>query len=130
MTRLELSTPITSLNQLKGRHWSKRHAAKRQWAEDLLQAGARCIPPRERPRVKQRVVITRLMAPRQREYDFENLTAGNAKALVDTLTAMNYWMDDNPRYLDREYLQRKQTPYERENGIHTIVVIEPLGPLP
>lgn len=124
MTRLELRTPITSLNQLKGRHWSKRHAAKRDWENDLLTAGAELLTSDKTPNTRQRVTITRLLAARQREYDYENLTAGNAKSLVDVLTRLGYWRDDNPKHLCREYAQRRQTPDERAKGIHTIVEIE------
>ena len=120
--RFELYEPLTSLNQTKGRHWTHRHRHKRHMTTALLAAGAR---ENILPNHRQLVTITRLKRPRQRDYDHDNLVAGNAKALIDALTDLGYWRDDNPYYLRREYHQRAATPDEIARGIHAIIEIEP-----
>lgn len=120
--RFELHEPLTSLNQVKGRHWSHRHAHKRAMTAALLAARAGMGSS---PDYRQLVTLTRLKRPRQRDYDEENLSGGSAKALVDALTDLGYWRDDSRKHLRREYQQRRATRDEIARGIHTIVEIEP-----
>jgi Holliday junction resolvase RusA-like endonuclease len=117
--------PLVSLNALKGRHWSSRARGKMQWAEALMVARARALAPPAPPAGRMVVEITRLMGKGEREYDFENLAGGNAKSLVDALTRLGFWRDDNPRYLTRAYAQRRATPDEVRERVRTLVLIRP-----
>lgn len=124
---LRLPVPLVSLNQLKGRHWSARSRGKTEWAEALMVARARHLAPPTPPEYRQVVEITRLMGRGEREFDFENLAGGNAKSLIDALTRLGFWRDDSPRWLAREYHQRRATPDEARERVRTIVVIRPEG---
>jgi hypothetical protein len=124
---LELTTPIVSLNKLKGRHWGARHNGKTAWQRELTARGARRLAPPTPPDHRQVATITRLLGPGERPFDFENLAGGNAKSLVDALTDLGFWRDDSPAWLDRAYAQRKATPAERAAGISTIVTVEAIS---
>ena len=124
MIRLELIIPIESLNALKGRHWSARSKGKTAWAAELTFRRTHALAPRTPPAHLQLVTIERLMLPSERAFDFENLAGGNAKSLIDCLTSLGFWRDDNPKWLDRHYAQRPATETERQSGIRTIVEIQ------
>jgi hypothetical protein len=123
MIRLELVTALVSLNDLKGRHWSARSAGKTAWAAELTYRRAHALAPKTPPAGLQIVTIERLMLPNERPFDEDNLAGGNAKSLIDCLTRLGFWRDDNPQWLDRRYRQRPQTPDEHRAGTRTLVEI-------
>ena len=123
MTRFYLTTPLTSLNTLKGRHWSARTRGKTAWTAELTLRRTHALAPHTPPNHRQTLTIERLMHPNEREFDFENLAGGSAKSLVDCLTTLGFWHDDSPRWLDRHYYQRRATPDEITAGHHTLVEI-------
>ena len=123
MIRLELVTALVSLNDLKGRHWSARSAGKTAWAAELTYRRAHARAPKTPPAGLQIVTIERVMLPSERPFDEDNLAGGNAKSLIDCLTRLGFWHDDNPQWLDRQYHQRPATEVERRAGTRTIVEI-------
>ena len=112
---------LKSLNDLKGRHWARRHQEKNDAAWALKEAGARRTTP---PEHRQLVTLTRVLGPRERVWDFENLTGGTAKAIFDALTDLGYWRDDSPRWIDRAY---EQDALQRQNGPAVEIRIEVLS---
>ena len=116
---LHLDLRLKSLNQLKGRHWRARHDDKRRVGIAFLAARVRQTTP---PQHRQLVTLTRILGPRERAWDDENLHGGTAKAVIDTLTDLGYWVDDSPKWIDRAY---HQDATRRAEGPAVEITVEP-----
>jgi hypothetical protein len=90
-----------------------------------MAARARAREPPAPPDGRMVVEIVRLMGRGEREFGFDGLVGGNAKSLIDALTRLGFWRDDNPRYLTRAYAQRRATPAEARERVRTLVLIRP-----
>jgi len=88
-------------------------------------ARARALAGASPPAGRMVVEITRLMGRGEREFDFDGLVGGNAKALIDALTRLGFWRDDSPKWLTRAYAQRRATPDEARERVRTLVLIRP-----
>lgn len=75
------------------------------------------------PQFKQKVIVTRIKGPRERDFDHQNIGAGSAIELIDALTALRYWVDDTPRWLETEF---KQTSRALIRGPAVLIEIEVL----
>lgn len=68
-----------------------------------LAMGERHIP---RANERRRLAITRIIGPREREYDYDNLVGG-CKALLDAMVKAGLVLNDNARWLTATYAQER-----------------------
>ena len=117
---LELPIQLLSKNARDKLHYRARHKLRREYG-----AVIELIYPRreEPPRVKQRVTVTRVLGPRERLFDGQNVGAGSAVELIDALTAAGFWVDDAPRWLETAF---KQGDRPGVKGPAVVIEIEPL----
>lgn len=54
---------------------------------------------REPYEVPVRLTITRILAPRQRLWDYDSVLRGNAKQLIDALVDAGWFHDDGPKWI-------------------------------
>ena len=118
---LVLPIQLLSKNARDKLHYRARHKLRREY-----QAVIELTYPRrgEPPRVKQRVTVTRVLGPRERPFDEQNVGAGSAVELIDALTAAGFWVDDAPRWLETAF---KQGDNPAVKGPAVVVEIEPLA---
>lgn len=55
---------------------------------------------------KRRIVYTRIMGPREREWDFDNLVGGG-KMVFDAMIRAGLLIDDSAKWCEREYRQER-----------------------
>ncbi len=115
-TTLTLPVSLPSQNQLRGYAGGRlgRFPAtswRRRFERELvpLLRSARCRGPAE-------LEIVRLIGPRQRPYDADNLTGG-CKPLIDALRLHGYILDDCPEMLTLKVWQRSPGDGERAPAI-------------
>ena len=104
---LDIAAPIPSANELmRGRSMRARRGRYKRVRDDM--AWAVKVGAFETPAAKGKrcVRIVRIMGPRQREYDIDNLAHGS-KPLVDELVAHGLLLDDSPRWAHIEYAQER-----------------------
>lgn len=90
---LILPVRIPTLNQVRGRHWSKEHRAKKLLADDLrITAILQDVPKATGPR---KVSLHVVLGPRRRQGDRDNFD----KLLLDALTRCGLILDDSARGL-------------------------------
>ena len=116
---LQLLTELVSLNNVK--QWRARQRATLALKAEVF--GRYPFATFQPPTGRQRVTITRVLGPRQRAWDVDNLAGGTAKGLIDALTELGMWRDDNPAHLEREY---EQDDTRREQRFRVEVLIEDL----
>ena len=49
--------------------------------------------------------MTRVLGPRERPFDEQNVGAGSAVELIDALSAAGFWVEDAPRWLETTFTQ-------------------------
>ena len=117
---LELPIQLLSKNARDKLHYRARHKLRRDY-QDIIEL---TYPRRgEPPRVKQRATVTRILGPRERLFDGQNVGAGSAVELIDALTAAGFWVDDAPRWLETAF---EQGDHPGVKGPAVVVEIEPL----
>lgn len=99
---LVLPVKLLSKNSRDKLHWRRRNELKNEYKAII---DIKYRKP-ETPQVRQRVTVTRLKGPRERDFDEQNIGAGSAVELIDALTAAGYWRDDSPTWLETEFKQR------------------------
>ncbi len=75
------------------------------------------------PDYKQRMTVMRLMGPRERDFDEQNLIAGSAIELIDSFVHLGWLKDDSPPYLEPVF---KQGWHKMIGGPAVVVTIEVL----
>lgn len=99
---LILPIQLLSKNARDKLHYQARNKLRQQY-QDIIQTK---YPRRaEPPQVRQRATVTRILGPRERRFDQQNIGAGTAIELVDALTAAGYWVDDNETWLETRFEQ-------------------------
>ena len=103
---LHLPKQIRSLNNTLKDHWSVRGKYKEDWGmlllSELKRAGYYKMRKNWLP-LKKHITITRIMGPRQREFDHDNLVGG-CKSLVDAMKG-RLIKDDTAEYVSVKYRQ-------------------------
>jgi len=99
-----ITLPIELLNDNVGRsaHWSRAAKRKRQYRAIIS-----VLHPRRKPFDHPvKLVITRVLGPRQKLCDKDSIGRGSAKELVDALVASGFLHDDGPQWVTSvEYRQ-------------------------
>lgn len=103
---LHLPKEIRSLNKTLKDHWSVRRRHKEEWRALLISELRKAIIWDIPLTSKKYIIITRVMKPRQKEFDYDNLVGGNCKQLVDAMKMLIIW-DDTAQYVEVKYLQKK-----------------------
>ncbi len=116
---LVLPVQLLSKNARDKLHYRARHKLRRDYEEVIRLAYPRRGEP---PRTKQRVTVTRVLGPRERPFDGQNVGAGSAVELIDALTACGFWVDDAPRWLETAFEQGDRPGVK---GPAVVVEIEP-----
>jgi len=99
---LILPIQLLSKNARDKLHYQARNKLRQQY-QDIIQTK---YPRRgEPPRVRQRATVTRILGPRERRFDQQNIGAGTAIELIDALTAAGYWVDDSEAWLETRFEQ-------------------------
>ncbi|MCP3681231.1 MAG: hypothetical protein GY861_00945 [bacterium] len=79
---------------------------KNQWKKNILRSMTN-YGLMKRTECRKKIIITRIYTGRHREIDYDNFVGG-CKPLLDSLKDVKFIVDDNPKWLDREYMQEKQ----------------------
>lgn len=115
---LELPVRLYSLNQIYrwrygGRGAWRYHRLRMEYGWAIMAEGAKGVRPAAPNATGPRsVCITRIMGPRARRYDADNL-AGGAKPLLDELVKFKLLKDDSEKWCRVEYAQERG----REHGV-------------
>ena len=103
--RLTLVLPIQLLskNARDKLHYQAKNRLRKDY-QDVIQIK---YPRRGEltPRVRQRVTVTRILGPRERRFDQQNVGAGSAIELIDALTRAGFWVDDSEKWLETRFEQ-------------------------
>lgn len=115
---LLLPVQLLSKNQRDKLNWRARHNLRKNYSQIIgLKYPRRADPPK----YKQRVTVTRVMGPREREWDTQNIGAGTAVELIDALKLAGYFVDDSPKWLETKFTQERSS---KVNGPAVLVQIE------
>jgi hypothetical protein len=109
----EIDLPIELINRNDGRgHHFGRTASERKKIEKILRASGhlRAAPMPCAVDLK----IIRVLGKGQRVWDADSVLRGNSKELIDSLVALNWFVDDSPKYIKR--CVGLQTDSERKIG--------------
>jgi hypothetical protein len=100
---IDVTMPIDlpSANAILRMHWRKQRQLRTEY-RNWLWARARCVS--HPPEGKQRVTITRILGPRQREFDPDNLPA-SCKSLIDALRDCKHIGNDTGRDIELVLLE-------------------------
>ena len=100
---------------------AKYRKERDQWARALVVlARNEGIPTAA---AKRRITLTRVIGPRQREYDYGNLVGG-AKHVLDACKTAGLIVDDSPKWCIDVYQQRPRVD-SKEYG--TIITVEDIS---
>ncbi len=98
---LVLPTALLLKNGRDKLHWRERNDLKKSYKEILMLKYKAQTPPQ----VRQKAVVTRIKGPRERDFDLQNIGAGSAVELLNAMTAVGYWLNDSPKWLETEFRQ-------------------------
>lgn len=124
MKRLELPTTVllpielTNGNDGRSKHFGRSAKRRKEYAELLAEMGLLRRPTNKRVRV----TITRVLGKRQSKWDPDSIGRGNAKELMDALTACGWWHDDSARWIER--VDYRQDDTRRQDGPAVELTIE------
>jgi hypothetical protein len=109
---LSITLPINLTNGNAGRgfHWRASNK-RRQDYETMLRVLGHVRKPFEYP---VRLVVTRILGPRQRLWDVSSILRGSWKELEDAMVATGFFHDDSPEWI-ADILPRQDSS-QRENG--------------
>ena len=110
---IHLPKEVRSLNKTLKDHWSVRTKDKKDWRVWIAVKLQRCGELKGQPfflsdswfNRKKYITITRILGPRQRPFDHDNLVGG-CKGLVDAMKGIII-KDDTAEYVEVKYLQKK-----------------------
>lgn len=95
---VERSFPISLVNDNDGRtrHFSTSRKRRQQMEDELRLFG---FYRHKSPLFKQKVTLTRLLAPGERFWDWDSVLRGSAKELIDALASLKFFLNDSPRWV-------------------------------
>ena len=100
---LVLPIQLLSKNKRDKLHYQAKNRLRQEYQAIIQTKYSRRGEPT--PQVRQRATITRILGPRERRFDQQNVGAGSAIELVDALTAAGYWVDDSEKWLETRFEQ-------------------------
>jgi hypothetical protein len=103
----ELPIELTNGNDGRGGRWFSS-AKMRKAIESILIAEGHRRTPFESP---VSLLVTRVMAKRQKAWDADSWQRGNLKELIDALVVVGWLIDDSPKYITEvRFRQRAGNP--------------------
>lgn len=108
---------LTNGNDGQGRAWYKT-ASTRKAIEQQLRVQKLERNPFEFP---VKLKLTRLLGPRQKLFDADNVLRGNSKQLIDSLVAVGWFHDDSMKYITQ--VTGAQDATQRENGPAVLIEV-------
>jgi hypothetical protein len=96
---LLLGVPVQSQNAFK--HWRTRQKERQMWEKTIRAYWGKAEPATAR----MRLVITRVLGPRERLFDDGNGEGGSCKQIVDAIKRLGWVRDDSPKHLTWEFRQ-------------------------
>lgn len=106
---------LTNGNDGRGNKWFSS-AKVRSKIEQQLRAEGHEREPFGHP---VRLVITRVLKPRQSKWDADSILRGNSKELIDALVAIGWFVDDGPKWITR--VDGEQDDMRRQDGPAVVV---------
>jgi hypothetical protein len=94
--RAELPIELTNGNDGRGSKWFSSAKRRKQIEALLIATGHRRATPFEG---QVRLVVTRVMAKRQKAWDADSWQRGNLKELIDALVVIGWFVDDGPKWI-------------------------------
>tara|TARA_R110000822_G_scaffold17178_5_gene57959 strand:+ start:1964 stop:2341 length:378 start_codon:yes stop_codon:yes gene_type:complete len=92
----EFEIELTNGNDGRGSKWFSSAKMRKQIEATLIATGHRRKPFD----VPVSLMITRVMAARQRAWDADSWQRGNLKELIDALVVVGWFTDDSPKYIE------------------------------
>lgn len=90
-----LELELTNGNDGRGGRWFSS-AKVRKEIEQYLRVNELDRQPFD---VKTKIVLTRVLGPRQKFWDSDSLLRGNSKEIIDALVAVGWFYDDGPAWV-------------------------------
>ena len=112
-----LPVQISNSNDGQGHRWYRTANARKGFEQVLKMAGF-VRSPFDFP---VRIVLTRILGKGQRLWDCDSVGRGNAKQLIDALTACGWWKDDGPKWIRPVDFRQDET--RREVGPATLIEV-------
>ena len=110
---VELPIELTNGNDGRGGRWFSSAKIRKQIEMILIAGGHRRAEPFDAP---VSLLITRVMKRYQSAWDADSWQRGNLKELIDALVAVNWFVDDGPRYISEvRFRQRADNPRPKES---------------
>lgn len=101
---------MTNSNDGQGHAWQRTARDRKKIAADLAQQSLQ-RKPFEFP---VRLVVTRILGPRQKQWDADSILRGSYKQLQDELVCQGWFHDDSTKYITA--VDGRQDGSQRENG--------------
>jgi hypothetical protein len=116
----ELPIELTNGNDGRGGRWFSS-AKMRKEIESIIIAEGHRRTPFESP---VSLLVTRVMAKRQKAWDADSWQRGNLKELIDALVVVGWFIDDSPKYITEvRFRQRAGNP----RPVKSTTIVEVFG---
>ncbi len=112
-----LPIKLTNSNDGQGKSWY-RTANNRKKFERLLRYKKLVRKPFRFP---VRLVVTRILGPREQKWDYSSIGRGSYKQLEDSLVACGWFTDDGPKYI--KHVDFEQDDSQRKNGPQVLIQV-------
>ena len=110
-----LPVELTNRNDGQGHHWSRTQ-------RDKIALRIALAPFKREPfPFRVDVTLTRILGKGQRLFDPDSIGRGNAKQIIDTLTDLGWWLDDNARHI--RHFDYRQDDTQRVNGPAVLIEV-------
>jgi hypothetical protein len=116
MVRLEIPRKLHSGQYFNNKHWSFRQRDRNLWLAELTYTLG--FPKKMPDRLT--VTIERVLGPRERLYDEDNLRFGSAKQIVDAIVRLGWAKGDRPGDIVVHYRQTRPVMRAQPRVIITI----------
>lgn len=108
---------LSNNNDGQGRAWYRTAAVKKAITDQL----ARQEMHREPFEFPVRVVLTRILGPKQKLFDADSVLRGSSKQLFDALVDAGWFVDDGPKYITK--VDGRQDKTKRSEGPAVLIEI-------
>lgn len=108
---------LSNNNDGQGRAWYRTASVKKAIVDQL----ARQDMHREPFEFPVRVVLTRILGPKQRLWDADSVLRGSAKQLIDGLVDAGWFVDDGPNYITE--MDGRQDKSNRSEGPAVLIEV-------
>ena len=108
---------LSNNNDGQGRAWYRTAAVKKAITDQLARQGMH----REPFEFPVRVVLTRILGPKQKLWDADSVLRGSSKQLFDGLVDAGWFVDDGPNYITK--VDGRQDKTKRSEGPAVLIEI-------